>query len=136
VRFSDALDYLAWETLHWGETVNNMLQFFFNGVSREARQLANSFTQNNPPTVGCEDVELVDTGLLSSALSLTSNLSALFNDSDTFWERLSQDQLNPRFPAYPKGTCSQGGPPCQINYNNFADVAAQVGLPANFDPER
>jgi hypothetical protein len=115
VRFSDALDFLAWETTHWGAQVESMLHYGFNGLSKELILYAGDFVRHRYPTINCENLEM-EQSILGDLINSASNGSDLLNSTVTFWNYLTLDQINPRFPKFPKGTCAQGGPTCQVSF--------------------
>lgn len=133
-HLSDSLDYLAWESAFWGTKVNSMLRYMFTGVSNSVLKSVNALTFWNPSTVNCGSFNFTLGNQTDSLLGQTQNTSENAGEVLTFWEKYTADQVNPRFPAYPKGTCKAGGPDpdCSINYagGNAVEINAQVGLPA------
>ncbi|KAH9254574.1 hypothetical protein BASA81_007331 [Batrachochytrium salamandrivorans] len=131
-HLSDSLDYLAWEALWWGDKVNSMLRYLFTGVSNTAMKSVNALTFWNPSTVNCGAFNFTMGNQTNSLLAKTQNTSENAGEVVTFWEKYTADQINPRFPMYPEGSCKSYSPTCAISYAdpNITKVNEQLGLPA------
>lgn len=132
LRFSDALDYLAWESGNWGTKVDNMVDYIFKGIAEDIRVAANAFFTQKPPLATCASADVIGGTFIAKVKGLIG-ANSTYNTStqQSFLAKLSTNQENPRFPQYPKGTSATG-----VNAISYGAVCgltckAQIGYPAS-----
>jgi len=121
LRFSDALDRLAWEAQYWGATVDNMVKYFFNGVAASARDAVNTFAQRQIPVAGCDQQKIFTGSALGFFSNFFHNATAKKEGFLAWLERLTADQVNPRFPSTISNAVSttmKGSKKCVAPYNS------------------